>query len=160
MKNKKRNNLNKQAGFTLIELMITVAIVAVLAAIAVPSYVEQVRKGKRTDAKVELLKLAQMQESYYTQNMSYAQNLGNGVGGLGLGNNVKSEQDAYQITMTKLPNTCNGTSTRACTGFTLTATAIGGQASDTHCSRFTLSSTGKKGTVAGASSTQIKKCWK
>ena len=153
---------NKEQGFSLIELMIVVAIMGILSAIAIPSYVEHVRKGKRADAKVELLKLAQMQESYFVQNMSYAKDLTTGAGGLGLGSNVLTEQGEYKITMTKSPGACNGTGTSACTSYTLIATpkSGGSQSHDTDCPRFTLSNTGLKGTSASASSTQIKKCWK
>jgi type IV pilus assembly protein PilE len=59
------------AGFTLIELMITVAIVALLAAIAIPSYQDSVWKGKRAEAKAAILKALQAEERYYTQNNTY-----------------------------------------------------------------------------------------
>ena len=58
-------------GFTLIELMITVAIVAILAAIAIPSYLDSVWKGKRAEAKAAILKGLQAEERYYTQNNTY-----------------------------------------------------------------------------------------
>ena len=64
MKNK--NIRNK--GFTLIELMIVVAIAGVIASIALPSYAEMMRKAKRSDAKVELLRIAQLQENFFVQN--------------------------------------------------------------------------------------------
>lgn len=58
-------------GFTLIELMITVAIVAILAAIAIPSYQDSIWKGKRAEAKAAILKGLQAEERYYTQNNTY-----------------------------------------------------------------------------------------
>jgi len=66
-------------GFSLIELMITVAIVALLAAIAVPSYNNSVRKAKRMDAKIALLDMASRQERFFSTNNTYttaAANLG------------------------------------------------------------------------------------
>lgn len=60
------------AGFTLIELMITVAIVAILAAIAIPSYQDSVWKGKRGEAKAAILRTLQSEERWYTQNNQYA----------------------------------------------------------------------------------------
>lgn len=62
----------KHAGFTLIELMVTVAIVAILTAIAVPSYQEQVRKGRRGQAQADLVELAQRAERHHTVNNTYA----------------------------------------------------------------------------------------
>ena len=69
----------KLRGFSLIELMITVAIVALLAAIALPSYSNYVRKAKRMDAKIALLDMASRQERFFSTNNTYtnvAANLG------------------------------------------------------------------------------------
>ena len=69
----------KLRGFSLIELMITVAIVALLAAIALPSYTNYVRKAKRMDAKIALLDMASRQERFFSTNNTYtnvAANLG------------------------------------------------------------------------------------
>lgn len=61
----------KQRGFTLIELMIVVAVVAILAAIAVPSYQESVRKGRRGQAKADVVEVVQLAERYRTVNNTY-----------------------------------------------------------------------------------------
>ena len=58
-------------GFTLIEVMITVAIVGILAAIALPSYNSAVLKGRRAQARTDLVSLLQQQERYLTQNNTY-----------------------------------------------------------------------------------------
>ncbi|MEH6455498.1 MAG: type IV pilin protein [Cocleimonas sp.] len=152
-------NKNIQQGFTLIEVMIVVAILGIISAIAIPSYSEYVRKGKRTDAKVELLKLAQLQESYFVQNLSYAKDLTTGAGGLGLGAAVKSEQGEYTMSISSLtPSACTGIAGGiACTEFTLTATANGSQAND-KCKNFTLTNTGVKGR-SGTGET-VQKCWR
>lgn len=58
-------------GFTLIELMITVAIIAILGAVAFPSYMESVRKSKRAEGRVAMMEVLQQQERYMTQNNTY-----------------------------------------------------------------------------------------
>ena len=60
-----------QLGFTLIELMITVAIVGILASIAYPAYTSSVQKGKRAQARASLVELLQQQERYMTQRNAY-----------------------------------------------------------------------------------------
>jgi type IV pilus assembly protein PilE len=64
--------LKRQGGFTLIELMITVAVIGILAAIAFPSYQDSVRKSRRTDGKNALTQAVANMERYYTENNTYA----------------------------------------------------------------------------------------
>jgi type IV pilus assembly protein PilE len=63
--------LKKTCGFSLIELMIVLGIVAILAAIAYPSYRDSVRKARRVDAKSALTDIAQMQETFFARNGTY-----------------------------------------------------------------------------------------
>lgn len=67
-------NKNVQHGFTLVELMITVAIMGILAAVAYPSYREFVAKSRRAQAKTVLLSAQQWMERFYTENFRYDKN--------------------------------------------------------------------------------------
>ena len=68
--------IKKQTGFTLIELIVTVAIVSILAGIAFPGYQGQVRSTRRADAQGELMQMANYLERFYTENSRYDQDLG------------------------------------------------------------------------------------
>lgn len=103
---------NKKAGFTLIELMIVVAVIGVLAAIAYPSYQRYVIKTKRTDMMVALQNIGSQIESRKLAQGSYANIT---TTNLGLGNYPTSGTALYTVTLSPTPLT---------QAWTLTATPI------------------------------------
>ena len=111
--------MNKQKGFSLIELMITVAIVGILASIAYPSYQDSVMKSRRADAKGALLGLANTMERNFTTSNSYV-----GV--------TPTNTDYYTITITATASS-----------YTLSAAPAGAQAND-NCGTLMLTHTGVK----------------
>ena len=140
-----RESPRVRRGFTLIELMIVVAVIAILAAVALPTYQESVRKARRTEAKASLSVAAQMMERYLTEKGSYA---GATLGSGGVYAD-QSENKHYALSLAGL-----GAST-----FTLSATPQGGQAVDL-CGQFTLTQTGVRGVVVPlGSSLTAANCW-
>lgn len=131
-----RPNQGKYRGFTLIELMIVVLIVAILAAIAYPIYTSQVRQAKRVDAKSALKKAVNRAEQFYSQVHHYPQSLAS------ISMNKTTSNKAYTVNV----------STATKSKFIVKAKAIGGQTKD-DCSSFTLHANGKQ------SSSDPGNCW-
>ena len=148
MKNKNEGRAvcaRKQAsGFTLVELMIVVAIIGILAAIAYPSYQQYVLRANRAEAQAVLTETAQFMERYFTTNGTY---FDGGVPALAMSGGVSPKQAAggaikYNISFSAGPTA---------TAFTLQAAPTTGQDNDS-CGTMTLSNTGAQTpTTAG--------CW-
>ena len=147
---------NKQAGFTLIELMIVIAIVGILAMIALPMYNDYVTRARRTDGQTMLFQVAQELERCYTQFSAYNNTncrLQNDSGALTpvttlLPAGKTSSEGYYVITAT-------GTALEA-GKFKLTATPQGAQeTNDAQCASLTLTHLG----VQGATGDEPAKCW-
>ncbi len=128
-------------GVTLIELVIAIAVVAILAAIAFPSYQEQMRKTRRADGKAELMETAQQLERCYTRFSRY----NDGNCGVALPSN--SSEGYYVVSATAI----------TASAFTLDATPQADQANDASCGVLRLTSTGLQGSQG--QSTDANECW-
>lgn len=139
-------------GFSLLELMIAVAVIGILAAIAYPSYQEHVIRGNRTEGMALLSEAAARQERYFAQNNAYITTQ-NDVAKLAMpyttGTTVSSPTGKYQLVVSKAGN--DG-------GYTLTATRQATQVNDTKCGNLTLDAVGRRGNVGG--SADAASCWR
>lgn len=138
--------MKRASGITLIELLVVVTIVAILAAIAYPSYRQQVLRSNRTEGKIALEQAAQALEKCFTRYTSY--NNGNCVA-------------ATQFDDGGGFNTPNGhylvTATVGSTMFTLRAAPLAGQQADTQCMTFVVNERGQR-TISGGTGTAAA-CW-
>ena len=146
----------KLSGFTLIELMITVAILAIIAAVAIPSYTSYVDRGKRAEARAALLDIAARQERFYSNNRQYAGKLGGPdadtdhlrIPGC-TATNCPSENDYYALSLTP-----PGTTAQA---FRATATPSGW--TDDECGDLGIDQTGAKTHTKTPSPPDRALCW-
>lgn len=141
-------------GFTLIELIVAVAIVGVLASIAYPSYTAMVRKSNRTDATSELNNIAIRLQRCYTSYSTFNPDEGkcDVIDQLKLSTGIKTQGGFYVIKGSDFDKI----------SYTLTATPLAGtvQALDTDCSSFSLKHTGERVAVNGATVDTTESCWK
>ena len=131
----------KNAGFTLIELMVTVMIVGILASIAYPAYQDHVFKTRRAAGKACLLEAGQYMERYYTTNMSYAS--------ASLPTCSSDVSSFYTLAFSGTPDAST---------YALTATRTGAQAND-KCGTLTLNQAGTRGVSSAATGITATDCW-
>jgi type IV pilus assembly protein PilE len=140
-------------GFSLIELVVTMLIVAILAAVAIPAYSNYVRKSRRTDAKSGLLNLAALEERFFSTQNAYT-------------------SDPTQLGYTSFPLTLGSgdytvaafvpvvATAGAPASYTITAVPAGDQINDTQCASFTITSTGVQSSVDINNVDSTAVCWK
>ena len=132
-------------GFTLIELMIVLAIVGILAMVAYPSYMESVKRGQRSSARTSLLEAQQFMERFYAANSRYTTDEAGSVSPTLPARllAVPAEAPRYNLSVVATLN-----------AYTLTATPIGTDI----CGDLTLTHTGVKG--RSASEPTVAECWR
>lgn len=130
-------------GFSLVELMIVIAVVAILGTIAVGSYRSYVIRSNRTDGTMVLLRIQAAEEKYFLQNNVYTTAL---LADLKI--STTSPNTYYTLSVAA------GSSGNIATSYLATATATGSQASDSACPTITIDDQGQHGPPASAST-----CW-
>jgi len=129
------DTIKNKKGFTLIELMVVVAVIGILASIAYPAYTDSVTKTRRTAAQANLTELESYMERHFTENNTY---VGATIAASGIVN------DNYTFT--------NPIPDLAATAYTLTAVPTGSQSTNDSCGTLTLSQSGIKGAAVSG-------CW-
>lgn len=147
-------NSMKSKGFTLIELMIVVAIIGIIASIAYPSYRNHIASARRTDGQAALMDLASRMERFYSEQQSYLNaTVGSGNTATDVISSKTSPQGWYNLSI----------SAQTASSYTLQAIPQSSQATaDTLCQTLTLNNLGAKGMIAGpagAPTGQVTDCW-
>lgn len=134
-----------ESGFTLLELLIAVAIIGILSAIAYPSYMETIYKGRRSDGQQALMNAVNRQEQFFLDHNAYGSAAAAGIP-------ATSSEGYYNIVVTSV-------NVAACGGspcYLITASATGAQASDSACTTLTIHSNGTKGKTGSGT---VADCW-
>jgi type IV pilus assembly protein PilE len=140
-------------GFTLIEVMITVAIVGILTTIAMSMYSLQVQKSRRTDARTAVLDLAGREERFYSVSNNYSQTPSDlGYPGV-FPQNVGSNFYSINVVVGVGPPPANAPT------YVITATAINQQLNDTSCFSFSINQLGQQSSLDSGGGNSTATCW-
>ena len=147
-------------GFTLIELMIALAIVGVLAAVALPSYSSYIAKARRADARTQLVQVAQFMQRFYAANDSFSLDRANNE----VINQVPASLKQSPAGSAKIYDLTIPSATLTPTGFEIRMVPVaGGVMGQDPCGTFTLTSTGLRGVLVadGVGPAALRDtCWK
>lgn len=150
----------KSIGFTLIEVMITVAIVAIIASIAYVSYSSSVEKSRRSDGKRAVMQIAGLQEKFALQARGFTDDLSDLGNFPTVGTDVVSDEQFYTITIDQ-PFACDIADSDLFSCFRIIASARAVQSGDEDCLSLTVDSLGRKRSYDGlaASGNETDNCW-
>jgi type IV pilus assembly protein PilE len=143
-------------GFTLIELMVVIAIVGILVSLANAGYGYATRKARRSEAKTALLDLAAREQRYYSTQSAYTATP-SALGYNGSAFPVTLDSGNYTLTVSAGAGSLTPTTTAAAS-FIVTATAVGNQAKDTTCATLSVDSLGNQTASNGTTDTSSS-CW-
>lgn len=152
------------SGFTLIEIMVVVAIIGILAAVALPSYTSYIARAHRADARTQLLQVAQFMQRFYAANDSFYKDRDeNAVEDKIPASLKQSPADSTALYELKIP--LGVAPLTNATTFTIRMEPVsGGKMTGDECGTFTLTSTGLRGIIvsgtASTSGTLRDSCWK
>jgi type IV pilus assembly protein PilE len=148
----------RTAGFTLIELMVTITIASILLSIAVPAYQNQVRKSRRVEARNALLDLATREERFYSVANTYTNDPAS-LGYSGFGSGFPVGNGYYYLAIPTI-TAANLTATPpVLAGYSITANYTGVQVNDTSCASFTVTQTGQQTSLNSGGAVSTSTCW-